>query len=104
MATRLTRRDVLTGSVGLVVLGTPLLAACDKALPISCTSVDSLKTDERATRESLEYVDISPKRDKNCENCRQWIPPGEDGACGSCKVMKGPVHPRGHCRVYAPAG
>lgn len=90
--------------VGLVVLGTPLLTSCKKSPPISCISVDALTPEERASRESLEYVDASPKRDKNCENCRQYIPPEEDGACGACKVMKGPVHPAGHCRVYAPAG
>jgi len=36
-----------------------------------------------------------------CTACRQYVPASSSDACGSCKIMKGPIHPNGTCRAFA---
>jgi hypothetical protein len=76
-------------------------AACKKGAPASCGDTSSLGPDEVATRNSLGYADKSLDATQECIKCRQYVPAASDGACGGCKIMKGPIHPLGTCRAFA---
>jgi hypothetical protein len=91
------RRELLLFA-GIVGVGASV--GCKKSDPVSCAAVGQLSPEEQASRDTLQYVDIAPTRDRTCQQCRQWLPQ-EEGGCGACKVMKGPVHPKGTCRLFA---
>lgn len=63
--------------------------------------VTGLTPDDVTARTAVSYVDRSRDKGKSCESCVQYVPPKADGACASCKVLKGPVHPDGSCGAYA---
>ena len=50
-------------------------------------------------RNTLGYVDKSVEADKTCSNCVQFNT-GGDTACGTCKVVKGPINPGGYCKSW----
>jgi hypothetical protein len=87
-------------SGGLVVLG------CKRApsTPSSCEDTKGLTEDERTVRTTLAYVDRTPLAEKACKACQHWVLPAEDGACGGCKLLKGPIHPDGTCKAFAVKG
>jgi hypothetical protein len=98
------RRELL--KVSLYVLAaaplTAAIAACSKdQKPFTCTDTTGLTPDELAARKALEYVDTAPDPNKDCSKCQQYVAAAEAGKCGTCKVMKGPVHPRGYCKAFA---
>lgn len=98
------RRNFLGRGVGGLLV---LLAAdgCQKpGKPLSCASTAGLSPDEQAVRTTLGYVDLSPEAGKDCIACHQFepSPQGAYRSCGSCKLMKGPIHPKGYCRGFAP--
>lgn len=67
---------------------------------LSCTDTSGLKDGEIKTRNNLNYVDDSPKKDKNCANCQLYEPPEKEGTCGGCKSVPGPIHPEGYCTAW----
>jgi hypothetical protein len=87
MDEKLSRRDVLKRSAALGVLAAVGGVACSKP------SADA------QTRVTLAYVDVSLEPGKTCSGCQQFIPAAPD-ACGSCKVVKGPINPRGNCKSF----
>jgi hypothetical protein len=101
MDSKLSRRDVLQKSAALglfAVVGT----ACGKEQKVlSCTDTMSLSAADAAVRTSLAYQDKSPEPGKSCTGCQQFIPAAPD-ACGTCKVLKGPINPAGYCKSFAP--
>jgi hypothetical protein len=96
------RRAVLGGAMssalGLVALG------CKRKLPSSCMETTGLQPDEIQARKTLDYRDATPFPDKTCERCQQFVAAREDGACATCKVLRGPVHPYGYCKSFAAKG
>ena len=92
-----TRRQLLVMAGGAAALALP---ACGKKLPSSCTDTTGLSPDELQARSALAYVDATTQPGKTCETCQQYVGPKTEGACGSCKVLKGPVHPNGNCKVF----
>jgi len=97
------RRDALA-KVSLTVLSAGILGSslgCGKK-ELTCTDTSGLSADEAAARKTLDYADKTPDPAKNCANCLQFVK-GEPDKCGSCKVLKGPVHPAGYCKVWAKA-
>lgn len=96
MTPRTIPRRQLLGVSGSVLL---LLDAC-KEDPSSCTDVRGLSETDVGLRKTLEYVDRTPVAAQTCAGCVQWIAPASSDACGGCKVMKGPVHPEGYCKVF----
>jgi hypothetical protein len=88
------RRELLTGAGALFLLG----CAKDKS-SFACMDVSALSAEDQQARAQSSYVDRTTEAGKNCESCQQFIA-GKDG-CGSCKLLKGPVHPWGYCKVYA---
>ena len=92
------RRSLLLGaSLGFV-------AGCSKSLEgLTCASSSGLSSKDAAARERVEYSDHATDPNKTCDACSQWIAPRDAGSCGACKVVAGPVHPKGGCKVFAPA-
>jgi hypothetical protein len=89
---------LLEGASLLGVLG---VVACQKG-PQSCTDVSKLTEVQKSTRTSLGYEDISREPGKTCVKCSQYTEPPSADQCGGCKVLPGPVHPNGYCRVFTP--
>lgn len=93
------RRKLLLGGVaGLATLAG--LSGCQKA-QFSCDGVVGLSVEDLQLRRTLGYVDRSPDPKKSCSLCQQFEPAPSNGSCGRCKMIKGPIHPEGNCKVYA---
>jgi hypothetical protein len=95
-----TRRHLL--SVAPATFAGLALAACAKKEPDACTSTLGLTQEEIKTRTSLGYRDREADPNKTCAKCSQYVEPKNVEDCGACKVLKGPVHPRGGCNVFTP--
>lgn len=100
MDEKLSRREVLQRSAAFGVLAV-VGAGCGKEQPkaLSCTDTMSLSSADAQVRVSLAYVDNSVEPGKTCSNCQQFIPAAPD-ACGTCKIVKGPINPKGYCKSY----
>lgn len=96
------RRELLRGSAaGLLVL----VSGCKKdSKPFTCTDTAALAPADTAVRTALGYVEPSTEAGKDCNGCVQFVasPTDASGACGTCKLMKGPIHPKGYCKGFAP--
>lgn len=53
----------------------------------------------KATKQAMQYQD-QPKGDQTCDTCVQWIPGPKPDAPGGCKVVEGPINPKGWCVAY----
>ena len=94
------RRDAL-GRLGGLALALGGVAACKREVAaFSCAEAAGLAPDEASARTTLAYAEPAPDRTRTCASCQQFVPAPNDGACGSCKVLKGPVHPDGTCKVF----
>ena len=94
------RRELLVRFGTLALSG---VAACKmKSFPASCVEVAGLAPEDTSARTTLAYVEPAADKTRTCANCQQFVAPPDDGSCGSCKVLKGPVHPYGTCKVFAP--
>jgi hypothetical protein len=121
MTNRRTRREVLARLGATAALGA-LVSACrrDPGEALQCRDTSGLSPENLKLRLTLGYVDHSPDSARTCSLCdefvaagampwgRRWPPPPPEGApspplaCGRCKVVPGPVHPRGGCRSFRP--
>jgi anaerobic selenocysteine-containing dehydrogenase len=99
MDDKISRRDVLKQSAALGVLAAVGAAACSKPKALSCTDTMNLSSADAQTRVTLQYVDNSIEPGKMCTACQQFIPAAPD-ACGTCKVVKGPINPKGYCKSF----
>jgi hypothetical protein len=100
MNERLSRRDVLHRSAAFGVLAV-VGAACGKSEPKgpSCADTTSLSASDAQVRTQLSYVDTAPDPTKACASCQQFLPAAPD-TCGGCKILKGPISPRGNCKSF----
>lgn len=71
-----------------------------EAVALDCTDTSALTETDLATREGLEYVDMSVNPDQNCLNCEHYEE-GEPNACGTCALVPGPINPEGWCASWA---
>ncbi len=69
-----------------------------------CVDESGLSPDEREVRRALGYVDRATTPARACAGCSQYVAAPAAGACGGCKLMKGPASPAGECRAFAPRG
>lgn len=90
------RALVVIGSAALV----PLVHACGGEEALSCDNTSGMTPGDVATRTGNAYVDTSTIADKNCLNC-QFYAAGAANQCGTCTVVKGPIHPQGYCNLWA---
>jgi hypothetical protein len=99
MDDKLSRRDVIQQGAALgafVVLGA---GAC-KPAALTCTDTTGLSATDVQVRTSLAYVDTAVEPGKLCSGCQQFVPAPAAGACGTCKVLKGPINPNGYCKSF----
>ena len=80
----------------LLVLAT---VSCSKK-QFTCTDVTGLTPDDIQARTTLAYSDFSTDVKKTCATCQQFVEANKEG-CGTCKILKGPVHPNGSCKSFA---
>jgi hypothetical protein len=99
MNEKLSRRDVLKRSAAFGVLAAVGGVACSKPKSLSCADTTSLSSADAQTRVTLAYVDNSVEPGKMCSGCQQFVPAAPD-ACGTCKVVKGPINPKGYCKSF----
>jgi hypothetical protein len=95
---RATRRDLLRAllSFGAVACTRPA------SPPFACTDTSDLPAADAQTRATLAYAEPAPNPTRRCGECQQYVAPPDGQGCGSCKVVKGPVHPNGTCKAFAP--
>jgi hypothetical protein len=67
----------------------------------TCTDTSGLTEAEVTMRTQLQYVDESPDPAKVCSGCALFVAPAAGGQCGTCQVVKGPIHPDGYCTSWA---
>lgn len=91
----------LPGVMGASLFG--LSASCSRNNVFSCTSTTGLSPSELEIRHKLGYTDTAPKPELACSECAQYVEAQADG-CGGCKVMPGPTHPDGYCKVFQAKG
>lgn len=65
-----------------------------------CDDVAGLWPVEVATRTDNQYTPASAEPDRYCFNCSNFIAPATPGGCGSCRTVKGPIHPLGWCKSW----
>lgn len=87
--TNTTRRSVLK-------LGASLPAAA-AVLPIALGS----ETAQAKTPKEAAQYQAEPKNGQKCNGCQFWIE--ADGDMGKCRIVKGKIHPKGWCNLYAAA-
>lgn len=94
------RRRVLFLGAASIALGGAAFG-CQKSPPATCPQA-KLTPAEEQVRKTLAYVDRTPDPSKPCVKCLQYVPAAEADQCGGCKLMKGPIHPKGYCTAFAP--
>jgi hypothetical protein len=113
-ATDLTRRTFIQriAVASAATVGTTYLAGCGggesdaggesgggETAALSCDDVSALSETDLATRNALEYVEVSIEEGKDCTNCQQYQAPDGDG-CGTCLVVPGTINPVGYCSSW----
>ena len=103
MDDKLSRRDLLQNAAALSAFAVLGAAACSKTpAALSCTDTTGLAPADLALRTSpaVNYADLSAEPGKSCTTCQQFLP-AAPSTCGTCKVLKGPINPKGYCKLYA---
>lgn len=107
--TKLNRRQFLERAavLGAGISAGALMVGCNSGGgggggSLSCTDTTGLAEADVQLRNTSAYVDASPQADKHCSNCSLFTA-GAEGSCGTCTVLKGPIHPDGYCNLWAAA-
>jgi hypothetical protein len=100
MQERVSRRATLKILVAAPAALAVLNACGKKDKPDSCTDVSALSDPDKTARTALQYTDASPQPDKRCSGCNLYQTPPEPSQCGTCQVIKGPIHPDGYCTSW----
>jgi High potential iron-sulfur protein len=79
------RRDVLKRAA--------LVAAGLAAIPVVARAAGTV------AKAAMQYQD-HPKNGQDCSTCLQFIPGKSPTAMGECKVVAGPISPKGWCIAY----
>lgn len=82
----------------LVVLPVLPAVACSSAP--TCNDVTGLNADESNVRTKAAYLEKSPDPAKRCDACAHYIAAPEGSACGTCRVIKGPIAPGGTSSLF----
>jgi hypothetical protein len=98
-----TRRQWLSTTLQLAAIGSlPLVVSgCGKTSNLVCANPALLSDADNSLRESLHYSEKSPRDDQKCSGCGFFG--AEQGPCGSCRLLKGPVNPMGRCDSWSAA-
>ena len=74
-------------------------AAQEAANP--CSDLSQLTPGELATRTTFKYEKVAKDPTKLCTTCTFWVPDPKGGLCGTCTLVKGPIHPKASCMSWA---
>ena len=97
----LSRRELLERGAAFGAVAALLVTGCSKKAPaLNCTDTTGLSATDVTIRTTLAYVDVSTEPGKTCSGCQQFVAPPAPGACGTCKVLKGPINPTGNCKSF----
>ncbi len=66
-----------------------------------CSDSGLGKEDIKA-RKDLGYTLKSPFPNKQCRNCKLWLPAPAGQSCGKCQLFKGPTPATSYCTYWAP--
>ncbi len=66
-----------------------------------CNDVSQLSPGERTTRTTFKYQARAKDPTKLCVTCNFWVPDPKGGLCGTCTLVKGPIHPKAGCMSWA---
>ena len=109
MDNSMNRRGFLVKSVGMTTLAlgsAAVLTACGKsgggAAAAGCTDTTGLSEADKTMRTSNAYVDVAADAAKACDKCARFQAAAAGAACGGCSVIKGPIAPKGTCKLFAP--
>ncbi len=98
---RVSRRGLLERGGALGVLALLGAAACGKKpAAANCTDTTGVAPADVQVRTTVAYTDVSLEAGKMCQGCQQFIPPPGGAPCGTCKVVKGPINPKGYCKLF----
>lgn len=53
----------------------------------------------KASKQAMQYQE-QPKNGQECDQCMHWIPGPKPDAPGTCKVVEGPINPKGWCAAF----
>ena|SRR6187402_3525662 len=96
------RRTALARVIALPLVGAFPLAFGGCSRSLQCSDLSGLSPEDVKLRsETAGYVELSPDVTKRCDACLQFTA-GAPDACGSCKLVKGPINPVGTCKLFAP--
>src|SRR5262245_29572654 len=94
-----TRRGFLqAGAAGATTL---LLQVGCRPKVFVCNDAPNLSPEESSGRGAVNYSDVAPDPAKDCSKCRRFVAGPSNDSCGTCQVVKGPIHPKGTCRVFS---
>jgi hypothetical protein len=65
-----------------------------------CNDLTTLTDAELTTRATFKYVPRAADATKICRSCNFWQEPVAGEFCGSCTLVKGPIHPLGGCMSW----
>jgi hypothetical protein len=85
--------------IGVGVASMFVEACRHKTSNLSCLDTTALASNDVVARGALGYMDRSPDSVHSCANCNHFTTAGTD-RCGSCRLIRGPIHPDGWCRVW----
>ncbi len=100
---RLSRRALIGrgAALGVLVVAGAGAAACGKkSANANCTDTTGIAPGDLQVRTTVNYQDVSMEAGKTCSLCAQFQPPPADAPCGTCKVVKGPINPKGYCKLF----
>ncbi len=55
----------------------------------------SIEAQQKAPKKMVQYQE-KPKGPQECDTCLQFVAPN------ACKLVEGPINPKGWCALYAP--
>lgn len=88
------RRDFLHSGALLALA----LVGC-RSRGFDCNKSSGLSTSDVKARDDTQYVEPSPTPSTACDICQYWID-GNANSCGGCRLLRGPIHPKGTCRLF----
>jgi hypothetical protein len=100
MNSRMDRREALRRLTVLSVAALVPASLLGCSRKTTCIDASGLAPEDANLRNNIAgYLDLAPDPGKKCTRCVQYVPAAPN-ACGSCKVVKGPVHPDGTCKLF----
>ena len=64
-----------------------------------CNDSNRLSPADTKARSDVRYVETSSTPSTACDVCQYWIN-GSSNSCGGCRLLRGPIHPKGTCRLF----